>query len=91
MATLKTLEIDTVKIRSLQVAAKDNIYIPSNYELYSKGDGTTYWSTGVTGAQFLNLSTTVSTNKTETNNEISSLTKLTSKRLEKFTNIGKGN
>jgi len=61
MASLKTLEIDTLRLRNLLVATKDNTFIPADYHIYSKGDGTTFWSTGVTAIQFINLSTTVST------------------------------
>jgi len=74
MATLKTLEIDTLKIRTLQVTAKDNIFYPLDFQLFSKGDGTTYWSTSVAAIQFINLSTTVSTNQTLNINNLSSLT-----------------
>ena len=61
MASFKTLEIDTLRLRNLLISTKDNTVIPADYNLYSKGDGTTFWSTGVTSIQFKNLSTTLST------------------------------
>jgi len=73
MASLKTLEIDTLRLRNLLVATKDNTFIPADNHLYSKGDGTTFWSTGVTAIQFINLSTTVSTNQSTNSGEINKL------------------
>lgn len=74
MATLKTLEIDTLKLRSLQISAKDNVFYPKDFHLYTNKDGTTYWSTGVTGIQFINLSTTVSTNQVDNKNRFKNIT-----------------
>ena len=59
MASFKTLEIDTLRLRNLLIATKDNSLIPADFQIYSKGDGTTFWSTGVTAIQFINLSTNV--------------------------------
>ena len=81
MATLKTLEIDTLKLRSLQITTSNNVYIPADFQLYSKGDGTTYWSTGVTAIQFIKLSTTVSSF------EYSTLLALSSLRSELYSTL----
>jgi hypothetical protein len=62
MSLLQTLEIDTLKLRNLQFRNPDNSVIPSDMQLYAKGDGKTYWSTGVTARQFRGLSSQVSVN-----------------------------
>ena len=72
MALFKSLEIDTLKLRNLNIVNADNSLIPSSFHLYSRGDGTTYWSTGNTAQEFINLSTTVSTNHILTTRQIQS-------------------
>ena len=62
MSLIQNIEIDTLRLRNLIVRYPDNSVIPSSHQLYSKGDGGTYWSTGVTAQQFITLSTQVSTN-----------------------------
>jgi hypothetical protein len=62
MSLIQNLEIDTLRLRNLLVRNPDNTPIPANYHLYSKGDGGTYWSTGVDARQFTSLSSQVSTN-----------------------------
>ena len=86
MATFKTLEIDTLRLRNLLVTTKENALIPADFHLYSKGDGTTFWSTGVTAIQFINLSTTVSTlisTNTSEHSQINSTLLNTNKNLQK--------
>lgn len=58
MSLFQSLEIDTLKVRNILTRTVDNSVIPLNFTLFSKGDGTTYWSTGVTAAQYIALSTT---------------------------------
>jgi hypothetical protein len=60
MSLLQSLEIDSLKLRNLVVKTANNSVYPVNYQIYSKGDGNTYWSSGVTGQQFIQLSTHVS-------------------------------
>ena len=62
MSLIQNLEIDTLRLRNLIVRYPDNSVIPSSHQLYAKGDGTTYWSTGVTARQFINLSSLVNEN-----------------------------
>jgi hypothetical protein len=62
MALFKSVEIDTLKLRTLLVSAPNNSNIPLNHILYSKGDGTTYWSTSINQTDYLRLSAQVSTN-----------------------------
>jgi len=69
MSLIQNLEIDTLRLRNLIVRNPDNTPIPSTFHLYSRGDGKTYWSTGVDAQQFINLSSVVSTNQ----NRISTL------------------
>ena len=71
MSLLQTLEIDTLKLRNLQFRNPDNSVIPSDMQLYAKGDGRTYWSTGVTSKQFTGLSTQVSINTANFNQYVS--------------------
>jgi len=64
MSLIQNLEIDTLRLRNLLVRNPDNTTIPSSFQLYSRGDGKTYWSTGVDAQQFINLSSQVSSNTT---------------------------
>jgi len=64
MSLIQNLEIDTLRLRNLLVRNPDNTTIPSSYHLYSRGDGKTYWSTGVDAQEFITLSSQVSTNTT---------------------------
>ena len=59
MSLIKNLEIDTLRLRNLQVRDSQNNPILSGFHIYATGDGTTYWSTGVNAHQFIDLSTTV--------------------------------
>jgi len=68
MALFKSLEIDTLKVRTLLIANPDNSAIPKDFHIYSNGDGKTYWSTGVNASQFISLSTSVSTYENITTN-----------------------
>jgi len=61
MSLLQSLEIDSLKLRNLVVKTANNSVYPVNYQIYSKGDGNTYWSSGVTGQEFIHLSTHLST------------------------------
>jgi hypothetical protein len=60
MSLFQSLEIDSLKVRNLITRTSDNRAYPSDFTLYAKGDGGTYWSTGVTARQFIDLSTTTS-------------------------------
>lgn len=60
MSLFQSIEIDTLKVRNILTRTADNSVIPLNFTLFSKGDGTTYWSTGVTGSQYIGLSTATS-------------------------------
>jgi len=62
MALFKSLEIDTLKLRTLLVATPNNSVISSGYTIYSKGDGTTYWSSSVKPNEIGYLSSQVSAN-----------------------------
>ena len=62
MSLIQNLEIDTLRLRNLLVRNPDNTTIPSSFHLYSRGDGKTYWSSGVDAQQFITLSSQVSTN-----------------------------
>lgn len=59
MSQIKNLEIDTLRIRNLQVRDSQNNPVSSGFHIYANGDGTTYWSTGVNAQQFIDLSTSV--------------------------------
>lgn len=61
MSLFQSLEIDTLRLRNLIARTQDNRAYPSDFMLYAKGDGGTYWSTGTTARQFINLSTATST------------------------------
>lgn len=73
MALFKNLEIDTLKLRTLLIATPNNSVIPSSYTLYSKGDGTTYWSTSIHPSEIAYLSSQVSSNTSNINVESSTL------------------
>jgi hypothetical protein len=60
MSLFQNLEIETLKVRNIITKTRDNNIYPLNFTLYSKGDGNTYWSTGVTAGQFINLSSVTS-------------------------------
>jgi len=59
MSLIKNLEIDTLKLRNLQVRDSQNNPVSSGFHIYANGDGTTYWSSGVNAQQFIDLSTSV--------------------------------
>lgn len=59
MSLIKNLEIDTLKLRNLQVRDSQNNPVSTGFHIYANGDGTTYWSSGVNAQQFIDLSTTV--------------------------------
>jgi hypothetical protein len=59
MSLIKNIEIDTLKLRNLQVRDNQNNPISTGFHIYANGDGTTYWSTGVNAQEFINLSTNV--------------------------------
>lgn len=69
MSLIKNLEIDTLKLRNLQVKDSYNNPISSGFHLYANGDGTTYWSSGVDAQEFINLSTSID----ETNSTLANL------------------
>jgi hypothetical protein len=65
MSLIKNIEIDTLKLRALQVRDTLNNPISSGFQLFAQGDGTTYWSAGVNTQQFIDLSTNIeATNST---------------------------
>ena len=70
MSLIQNLEIDTLRLRNLLVRNPDNTTVPAKYQLYSNGDGRTYWSTGYDNQQFINLSSQVSTNTADFTNVI---------------------
>ena len=62
MSLIKSLEIDTLKVRDVLVKTADNSVYPVNYQMYSKGDGTTFWAPGVTAGQVTSISSQISGN-----------------------------
>lgn len=70
MSLIQNLEIDTLRLRNLLVRNSDNTTVPAKYQLYSNGDGRTYWSTGYDNQQFINLSSQVSVNTANFTNVI---------------------
>jgi len=61
MSLIKNIEIDTLRLRNLQVRDAKNNPVSSGFQLYALGDGTTSWSPGVNAIQFGHLSTSVNT------------------------------
>lgn len=59
MSLIKNIEIDTLRLRNLQVRDAKNNPVSSGFQLYALGDGTTSWSPGVNAQQFIYLSSSV--------------------------------
>lgn len=59
MSLIKNIEIDTLRLRNLQVRDAKNNPVSSGFQLYALGDGTTTWSPGVNAQQFIYLSSSV--------------------------------
>jgi len=74
MSLIKNIEIDTLKLRALQVRDSQNNPISSGFQLFALGDGTTYWSAGITTQQFVNLSTSLEQNQSTLDNVASTIT-----------------
>jgi hypothetical protein len=60
MSLYQSLEIDSLKVRNILTRTNDNSLIPENFTIFSRGDGTTFWSSGVTANQFTGISSAVS-------------------------------
>ena len=85
MSLIKNIEIDTLKLRALQVRDTLNNPISSGFQLFALGDGTTYWSAGITTQQFVNLSTSLEQNQSTLDNIESTITSTLDNALSTLT------
>jgi len=88
MSLIKSLEIDTLRVRDVLIKTADNSNYPANYQIFSRGDGTTYWAPGVTAAQVLSISSQLTGNTSSiTGNAATASTSLAAAISSSYTSL----